>query len=76
MRWRQDSDFPGETKSLDSRKEGVRKKRKIRLMGLLCNVVSPPLLPLLVDREAFIVYSQAKTKTLKQTKMHREFFFE
>lgn len=45
-------------------------------MSLLCNVVSPPLLPLLLDREAFIVYSQAKTKTLKQTKMHREFFFE
>ena len=35
-------------------------------MSLLCNVVSPPLLPPLVDREAFIVYSQVKRKTLKQ----------
>jgi len=28
MRWRQDSDFPGDVVSLDSRKEGVKKKTK------------------------------------------------
>ena len=49
MRWRQDSDFLGLVERLDSRKKGVRRKPKIRLMSPSDKVVSPPLFPCIAD---------------------------